>query len=225
MKKIVLIVAGGSGIRMKAGVPKQFLLLNGLPVLMHTVQIFYHYDPAIKIIIVLPAKQVKVWEKLCIDHDFKIRHVVGTGGDSRFHSVQKNLNGVPDHCLVAVHDGVRPLASQETIERCFTHAERYGNAVPCMDIPESMRMVFPEGNRPADRSDYRLIQTPQVFKGLLLRKAYEQPFRPEFTDDASVVECLGEKIHLVYGNPENIKITLPHDLKIAEALLGDQYHL
>jgi 2-C-methyl-D-erythritol 4-phosphate cytidylyltransferase len=220
-----MIVAGGSGIRMKAGLPKQFLLLGGVPVLMHTVQVFYRYDPDIQIIVVLPASQVKEWERLCLEYAFSVPHKTGIGGDSRFHSVQKNLNFVPDHCLVAVHDGVRPLVSRETIERCFSQAERYGNAVPCVEIPESMRMVFPEGNKPADRTVYRLIQTPQVFKGVLLRKAYEQSYRPEFTDDASVVECLGEKIHLVHGNPENIKITLPHDLKMAEALLGDQYHL
>jgi 2-C-methyl-D-erythritol 4-phosphate cytidylyltransferase len=229
LEKIALIVAGGSGKRMKSLVPKQFMPIKGLPVLMHTINKFHRYDAGIRIILVLPEDQMTTWKDLCGKNKFSVKHEVVKGGDTRFHSVQKNLGEIPEECLVAVHDGVRPLVSMETIHRCFISAAEKGNAVPCVEIPETLRILDENGNKPADRSKYRLIQTPQVFFGGVLKEAYQQEYRNSFTDDATVVESRGHTIHLVEGNPENIKITLKHDLAFAESLLGDiednQYHL
>lgn len=229
LEKIALIVAGGAGKRMKSQIPKQFLLLNGRPVLMHTIEKFHRYDRAMRIMVVLPGDQFSAWKELCGTHNFKIKHEILPGGDTRFHSIQKNLGSVPEQCLVAVHDGVRPLVSMDTIHRCFVCAEEAGNAIPCVEIPESMRFMDGQGSRPADRTKYRLIQTPQVFKSNLLKESYQQVYDPRFTDDASVVESKGIKIILVEGNPENLKITLNQDLGIAEYLMNrtgeDQYHL
>jgi 2-C-methyl-D-erythritol 4-phosphate cytidylyltransferase len=229
LEKIALIVAGGTGKRMKSQVPKQFMLLKGLPVLMHTIHKFHRYDSGMRIILVLPGDQVSAWKDLCEKNSFTIRHEMMTGGETRFHSIQKNLDCIPELCLVAVHDGVRPLVSMDTIHRCFTAAEENGNAVPCIDIPETLRILDEKGNRPVDRTKYRLIQTPQVFIGGMLKEAYKQEYQHCFTDDASVVESRGYSIHLVDGNPENIKITLKQDLGIAEFLIqgmeDDQYHL
>jgi 2-C-methyl-D-erythritol 4-phosphate cytidylyltransferase len=229
LEKIALIVAGGTGKRMKSQVPKQFLLLNGFPVLMHTISRFHRYDGGMRIILVLPGDQIEAWKELCEKYAFKINHELVTGGETRFHSIQKNMDHIPGQCLVAIHDGVRPLVSMDTIHRCFTAAELSGNAVPCIEIPETMRIMDEKGNRPVDRTKYRLIQTPQVFIGDMLKEAYQQEYQPCFTDDASVVESGGYRIYLVDGNPENIKITLKQDLGIAEFLLqgmdDNQYHL
>jgi 2-C-methyl-D-erythritol 4-phosphate cytidylyltransferase len=229
LEKIALIVAGGTGKRMKSQVPKQFLLLKGLPVLMHTLNKFHRYDKGMRIILVLPGDQIKAWKDLCEVHSFPVRHEIVTGGETRFHSVQKNLGHIPEQCVVAVHDGVRPLVSMDTIHRCFTVAEEKGNAVPCVEIPETLRIMDEQGSRPADRTKFRLIQTPQVFSSSILKEAYRQEYQQRFTDDASVVESGGYSINLVDGNPENIKITLKKDLGIAEFLLkvmeDNQYHL
>lgn len=219
LEKIALIVAGGTGKRMKSQVPKQFLLLNGRPVLMHTIDRFYRYETGIRIIVVLPGDQITTWRELCEIHDFKIKHEILTGGETRFHSVQKNLDSIPEQSLVAVHDGVRPLVSMDTIHRCFVTAGETGNAIPCVEIPETMRIMDEHGNRPADRTKFRLIQTPQVFKSSLLKESYRQEYSPRFTDDASVLESRGYTINLVDGNPENLKITLNKDLGIAEFLM------
>ncbi len=229
LEKIALIVAGGSGKRMASQVPKQFLLLNGRPVLMHSIDKFHRYDPGMRIMLVLPGDQFSAWKALCGRHGFQIKHEIFAGGETRFHSIQKNLDSIPEQCLVAVHDGVRPLVSLDTIHRCFAGAEATGNAVPCIEIPESMRRIDEPGNKPVDRSKYRLIQTPQVFNSSLLKESYQQDYNPRFTDDASVVESKGCSINLVEGNPENLKITLNKDLGIAEYLMKstgkDQYHL
>lgn len=219
MEKIALIVAGGTGKRMNSQIPKQFMLLKGLPVLMHTINKFHRYDPGIRIILVLPGDQFAAWKDLCEKNDFHTGHDMAEGGETRFHSIQKNLDRIPEQCLVAVHDGVRPLVSRDTIDRCFAGAAEKGNAVPCLEIPETLRLIDEQGNRQADRTKYRLIQTPQVFVSNILKEAYQQDYQPGFTDDASVVESLGYKIQLVAGNPENIKITLKQDLGIAEFLL------
>ncbi len=196
---------------------------------MHTLHTFHRYDAGMRIILVLPVEQIDAWKDLCLIHDFDIRHEIVTGGATRFHSVQKNLDGIPEQSLVAVHDGVRPLVSLDTIHRCFTVAEESGNAIPCVEIPETLRKLDEHGNRPADRTKYRLIQTPQVFTGTILKEAYRQEYQQTFTDDAGVVESMGYGINLVDGNPENIKITLKKDLGIAEYLLegleDTQYHL
>jgi 2-C-methyl-D-erythritol 4-phosphate cytidylyltransferase len=221
VEKFVLIVAGGTGTRVNAGIPKQFLPVNGLPVLMHTIHVFWKYDNNMKIIVALPQNQVAAWTELCTVHHFKIRHEIRTGGETRFHTVKKNITGLPDNAIIAVHDGVRPLVSFSTIERCFHTALELGNAIPCIEIPETLRRIGKELTFTEDRSNFRLVQTPQVFHAAMLKDAYSQEFNPVFTDDASVVESRGYKIHIVEGNAENIKITYEKDLLIASTLLSN----
>lgn len=220
VKKILIIVAAGSGKRMKSEMPKQFHSINGYPILMHTMGIFHRYDTNLRIILVLPEVQIDTWKQLCTNHHFNLIHEIRTGGPTRFHSVKNNLFNIPDNSIVAVHDGVRPLVSRETIDRCFKMALKCGNAVPCVEIPETMRKIENNQSRQVDRNCYRLIQTPQVFTGSTIKKAYLQEYDEKFTDDAGVVEHSGCFIHLVEGNPENIKITYPKDLLIASILLG-----
>lgn len=219
MKKYTVFVAGGSGSRMKSAIPKQFMLLAGKPVVMHTMQLFYDYDSAVNLILVLPEAQIMEWEKLCKTYNFSLPHQVTAGGETRFHSVQKGLSLVDGEGLVAVHDGVRPLVSKATISTVFSAADVKGNAVPCIPVNDSIRKVNGDKNEAVLRSDYRLIQTPQCFKISLLKKAFEQNYSDSFTDCASVLEAAGGKINLVEGNPENIKITTPYDFIVAESFL------
>ncbi|MBN1145277.1 MAG: 2-C-methyl-D-erythritol 4-phosphate cytidylyltransferase [Bacteroidales bacterium] len=219
MNKIVLIVAGGSGTRMNSETPKQFMLLQNRPVLMHTLSVFYHYNRDMEFILALPESQAEKWNELCKTHDFGLRHQVVSGGETRFHTVKKNIAGLPNNSLVAIHDGVRPLVSLDTIDRCFRVAAEFGNAVPCIEIPETLRRLSGKRSRQVNRTKYRLIQTPQIFLADILKEAYNQDYRSDFTDDAGVVENLGHAIHLVQGNGENIKITYPQDLVVAGALL------
>lgn len=220
MKKYAIIVAGGSGERMQSEIPKQFLLLNGIPVLIRTLVAFYNYENQIQIILVLPEKHMEYWKTLCIEFNFLVEHKLIAGGKTRFHSVRNGLAEITDtESLVAVHDGVRPLVSQSVIQSCFETARFMGNAVPAIEISESVRILTPQGNQPLNRSDIKLIQTPQVFKAEVILKAYRQDYNEAFTDDASVVENIAEKIHLIPGNKENIKITNAQDLIIASALL------
>ena len=218
-KKIVIIIAGGKGLRMQTETPKQFIELQGKPILMHTMNVFFKYDNNISIILVLPADQIDYWKQLCEQHHFSILHMIVEGGETRFHSVRNGLKHAQDNSLIAIHDGVRPLVNVETIECCFDAATQYGNAVPVVDLVDSVRMVKGSESEIIDRNKLRLVQTPQVFDSQLLLKAYEQAFNPSFTDDASVVETLGTKIHLVEGNRENIKITTPIDIAVAEHLI------
>jgi 2-C-methyl-D-erythritol 4-phosphate cytidylyltransferase len=220
MNNTVIIAAGGSGSRMKQNLPKQFLDLQGMPVLMHAIRLFHTYDPALIIIVALPANYTEYWKELCHKHQFGIKHEVVTGGKTRFHTVINGLSLVKQAGLVAIHDGVRPLVSNATLERCFNTAREKGTAIPCIPIPESIRMQNGEGNYPVDRMLYKLIQTPQVFRWEILKKAFNQEYQVEFTDDASVVEKAGFPVYLVEGNTENIKITTPEDLMIAEALMN-----
>lgn len=215
LNKYVIITAGGKGERMKNAVPKQFLLLNGLPVIMHSIQAFKSYSSSINIIVVLPEVHIQIWEKLCKEYKFDIKHLVCPGGESRFHSVKNGLGLIIPDGLVAVHDGVRPLVSLALISACFDEAARKGNAVPAIQLTDSAREVSGEENHPIDRTKIRLIQTPQVFKSDTLKQAYSQSYRLSFTDDASVVESLGYAIHLVEGESSNIKITRPEDLRMA----------
>ncbi|HLO59365.1 MAG TPA: 2-C-methyl-D-erythritol 4-phosphate cytidylyltransferase [Bacteroidales bacterium] len=219
MEKSVIIVAGGSGSRMNSEIPKQFMKLAGKPVLMHTIERFNEYLPGIRIRVVLPGEHIQLWKELCSEYHFTIRHDIGSGGETRFHSVQRNLSDVTENSLVAIHDGVRPLVSLATIERCFATASIHGNAVPCIEIPETMRKTENTGTRQVDRGLYRLIQTPQVFAGNILMEGYRQTYNKQFTDDAGVIEKIGHTIQLVEGNPENIKITFAKDLVVAEAFL------
>lgn len=208
--------------RMKNKVPKQFLMLYGQPVVMHSIRVFYRYDPSVRIILVLPEEFIENWKLLCKKHAFMVLHEIKPGGENRFESVKKGIDDIPDDCLVAIHDGVRPLVSIHTIDNCFKEALKSGNAVPCMEIPETLRRIESHGNIQVDREKHRLIQTPQVFKGSVLKSAYNQENHKYFTDDASVVESLGYEINLVKGNAENIKITREHDLIIAEAIMRNE---
>lgn len=201
-------------------VPKQFLPLGGLPVLMHTINSFLSFEASMKVILVLPSDQVDYWRALCQQYNFPAQHQVTTGGDTRYQSVKNGLALVKEDGLVAVHDGVRPFAGMDTIQRSFEAARQYGAAIPVIEMIESIRKVEGEGSRVCSRNDYKLVQTPQVFRISVLKRAYELPYHSGFTDDASVVEASGFKVSLVAGNRENIKITSPFDLLVAEALLN-----
>ncbi len=218
MRQYVIIVAGGSGTRMGGSIPKQFLEVAGRPILMHTVQRFYDFDNDISIIVVLPADQIDFWKELCQQHNFIIPHTIVTGGETRFHSVLNGLQYTDEDSLIAVHDGVRPFVSRETLEKGFRLAMEKGTAIPVVQPPESIRIIEDNRSKSIDRSTVRLVQTPQIFNGKILHKAYEQQYTDLFTDDASVVEKAGFPIYLYDGNRENIKITTPDDLIYAEAL-------
>ena len=219
MKKYVIIVAGGKGIRMSSDLPKQFLILGEKPILMHTIQRFAEYDPTIKIILVLPQDQQDYWKGLCRQYDFMVPHKIANGGDTRFQSVKNGLAFIRERGLVGIHDGVRPFVTTEVIDRCYKTAETAGAVIPAIDIVETVREVLPEGSRSVNRNLYKIVQTPQVFQNDLLLRAYNQLYREEYTDDATVVESCDIKVTLVEGNRENIKITTPFDLMLGEEIL------
>lgn len=219
MELYALIVAGGSGKRMGAEIPKQFLELDGRPVLMHTIERFKSFNDAIEIITVLPENQLRYWCELQEKYSFKVPQTLVKGGSSRFYSVKNGLLFVNVPGLVAIHDGVRPFVSTDTIRRCFETAEKLGNAIPSISPVESLRMLTDKGNIYLNRLHVKQIQTPQVFDAQLIKQAYLQEYRPIFTDDATVLESTGEKINLIDGNRENIKITNPEDLIYSTALL------
>ena len=215
----VIIVAGGKGLRMGSDVPKQFLPIGGKPVLMRTLERFREYSPALQIILVLPKAQQEYWKELCQKHNFTVVYQLADGGETRFHSVQHGLALIPDDAegVVGVHDGVRPFPNIDVIRNCYETARKKKAVIPVIPVVETLRHVT-EGTKP--RGDYRLVQTPQCFDIQLLKAANRQPYNDGFTDDASVVEAFGFDITLVEGNRENIKITTPYDLKIAEVLIG-----
>jgi len=215
-----ILVAGGTGIRMNSDIPKQFLLLSGQPVLMHTIRIFHLFDPEMPLFVTLPEFNIPYWKELCETYSFSIKHQLVNGGETRFGSVKNALERIHGDGLVAIHDGVRPLVSIETLKRTFDAASKYGNAIPVIRMNESIREACPEGSKEVSRENIRIVQTPQVFRIQLIKKAYDQVTGEHFTDDATVLETLGETIILVEGNPENIKITRPSDLRCAEAILG-----
>jgi 2-C-methyl-D-erythritol 4-phosphate cytidylyltransferase len=220
MKYYAIIVAGGTGNRMQSSSPKQFLLLEGKPILMHTLQAFHACILNPEIILVLNIHHQHTWEELCLRHDFKIPHRVVKGGDERFHSVKNGLVGIKGQAVVAIHDAVRPLVSPELILSCFQKAEENGNAVVGITPTDSVRRLISEVQTEAlDRNKLVLIQTPQTFRIEQLKKAYLQPFRNEFTDDASVVERAGYAVHVIPGERENIKITYKEDLILASLFL------
>lgn len=221
MQLYVVIVAGGSGKRMHAEIPKQFLELAGKPVLMHTIERFKAFNEAIEIITVLPENQLRHWCELQNKYSFTIPQTLVKGGSNRFCSVRNGLEFVQVPGLVAIHDGVRPFVSTDTIKRCFDEAEKSGNAIPVISPADSLRMLTDQGSVPVDRLKVRQVQTPQVFNAELIKKAYQQNYQREFTDDATVFEFTGGKINLVEGNRENIKITNPEDLLISKALLPE----
>ena len=219
MKLYVVIVAGGSGKRMGAEIPKQFLELAGRPVLMHTIERFKTFNESIEIITVLPENQLRHWIELQKKYSFTIPQTIVKGGSTRFYSVKNGLLFVNVPGLVAIHDGVRPFVSLDTINRCFETAEKLGNAIPSISPTESLRIVTDTGSRPVNRLNVKQMQTPQVFNAELIKKAYLQDYKPEYSDDATVLEDTGERINLIEGNRENIKITNPEDLLISNALL------
>ena len=219
MKKFVILVAGGSGSRMGTEIPKQFLELCEKPVLMHTIQIFYDFDPESSIILVLPEVQQKFWAELCLKHSFSLPFRIANGGETRFHSVSNGLKLIDGEGIVFIHDGVRPLVSHQTIERCNQMAQKNGNAIPVLRINESLRKQKGHQSISVDRTLYLSVQTPQTFRSEQIIKSYEQDFDTAFTDDASVVEKAGFPIFMVEGNRENIKITEPSDLIVAAVFL------
>lgn len=217
----IIIVAGGKGLRMGGDLPKQFMPLHGKPVLMHTIEQFRAYSDELKIILVLPHEQQDYWRQICQKHNFTIEHTVVDGGQTRFHSSQNGMAAVPDDAtgVIGIHDGVRPFVSEETIARCFEAARQFGAALPVLPVTDTLRRVTDDGGYNVQRNDYRTVQTPQTFDAQLLKQAFKQPYSDNFTDDASVVEALGHKVTMVDGNRENIKLTTPFDLVVAEALI------
>lgn len=220
MKHYVIIVAGGNGHRMNSLVPKQFMLLNKRPVLMHTIERFIEFNKNIEVVLVLPVEQFNLWKQLCSDYLFTASHTLVKGGTERFWSVKNGLDAIGNKGIVFIHDGVRPLVSVETIQRCLTTTLEKGNAVPVLPVVESLRQIEINNNKMVDRTKFVVIQTPQVFKIEEIKTAYSLGFDSQFTDDTSVLERLGKKINLVEGNRENIKLTHPIDFKIAEALMN-----
>lgn len=221
MNRYIIVVAGGSGSRMKSDLPKQFLPLPDRPLLMLTLEVFQRYDAEMQLILVLPEAHLSLWKSLCEQHAFELPHQLVAGGATRFHSVKNGLDQVPDgEGVVGVHDGVRPLVSSTTIDRAFMGAAEHGNAIPVVQVTESVREQDESGNRAVNRDRFRLVQTPQCFQVSLLKSAFQQPYQDSFTDDASVLEANGGSIHLVEGNRENIKLTTQADLRLAQALMA-----
>ncbi len=217
----VIIVAGGKGLRMGGEIPKQFLPIGGKPVLMRTMERFHEHDPALKIILVLPKDQQEFWQELCQKHDFKIMHQVANGGETRFQSSKNGLALIPDEDegVVAIHDGVRPFVSTDVIERCFDAARDDFAAIPVMPVTDTLRYIDRGHGHNVLRDHFRSVQTPQCFDISLAKQAFNQPYRETFTDDASVIESLGCQVKMVEGNRQNIKLTTPFDMKVAELLM------
>ncbi|MBL7870540.1 MAG: 2-C-methyl-D-erythritol 4-phosphate cytidylyltransferase [Cyclobacteriaceae bacterium] len=217
-----LIVAGGKGTRIKSKLPKQFLELNGLPILIHTLEAFYRYSEKIRIILVLPEDDISIWNELCEKHSFNKPILLQKGGETRFQSVKHGLDKIEGSGLVAIHDGVRPLVSEDIIGASFRLAAVHQSAVAAVRLKESIRMTDQDNTKAVDRSKFRLIQTPQTFEINLIKQAYLQKEDPSMTDDASVAEKSGHVISLFEGSYENIKITTQEDLIVAEALMNSK---
>lgn len=221
MKKYIIVVAGGKGLRMGGDIPKQFIPIKGKPVLMRTLEAFHAYDEQMELILVLPLDHQAYWKSLCEEYHFTLTYRLANGGETRFHSVQNGLALVDDgNGVVGVHDGVRPFVAPSVIDACYVQAGEGKAVVPVIDVVETVRHLTGDNeSETVPRGEYKLVQTPQVFPVAMLKKAYQQPYTSRFTDDASVVEAMGEKVSLVSGNRENIKLTTPFDLKVAEALI------
>lgn len=225
MNKTAIIVAGGKGKRMNSETPKQFLILNGLPVLMHSINKFYDFDSSINIILVLPSSEIDLWKNLCSKFNFNIKHSIVQGGEERFFSVKNALAISPNNGFTAIHDGVRPLIDKTVIEKGFIIAESFKTAVPVVEQANSVRILEEGEYKYFDRNNIKIVQTPQIFETKILKDAYSIEFDKKFTDDASVVEANGNKIHLFEGNIENIKITTKFDLDFANYLLSKNTEL
>lgn len=224
MKYYAIIVAGGSGKRMNADLPKQFHLLLGKPVLMHTLEAFYYSKFQPMLLLVLNTNYQSLWKDLCIQYKFDIPHVIITGGAERFDSVKNALDSIddPQNAFVAVHDAVRPLTSDELITRCYEEAQKKGAVIPVVESRDSLRRKVGEKNVAINRDEILIVQTPQVFKAAILKNAYTQSFNSSFTDDASVVEKAGYKIFITPGDPQNMKITYNADIAIASLYLSKE---
>ena len=218
MKTQIIIVAGGKGKRMQSEMPKQFLLLKGKPILMHTIEQFLVFST--NIFVVLPKSDILLWEELVKKHQFKSSITVIEGGKERFFSVRNAINNCSDEGMILIHDGVRPLVSEHTVLNVIKELAESQSAVPVLEIYESIRQIEEKKSISVDRSRYKLVQTPQGFPAKLIKKSYNQEFNTKFTDDASVFESAGYKISLVKGNKENIKITTPEDIELAEFYLN-----
>lgn len=218
MKRFVLLVAGGTGTRMKSKVPKQFLLLKGKPVLQRTLEAFYQFDKEAEFCIVLPESHIQDWQDLCKKHHCEISHHIAKGGNSRSASVMSGLQKFAGSGIVAVHDGVRPLVSKELIANCFDTAAKKGAAIPTVPLKDSVRRITPNGSHAISRDDLRLVQTPQCFSLEVLKEAFEKANGENFTDEASLFEWAGNSVALIPGDYGNIKITVREDMAIAEAL-------
>ena len=219
-EKFTVIVGGGSGSRMESELPKQFMKLAGQPVMLHTLYAFHKFDKRMKIIVVLHGNYLDMWSSICEEYSCIVSHKVIKGGKTRFNSVKMGLEAIKsDNGFVAIHDAVRPLVSIDTISRCFDSAKKYGNALPAISPKESVRTIIAGGNKPLIRKNIYLVQTPQVFSVARIKEAYKQKYKPDFTDDATVFETLGEKINIVEGDVLNIKLTTPADIEYAEAML------
>ena len=226
----VIIVAGGKGLRMGTDILKQFLPIGGKPVLMRTIERFREYSPSLQIILVLPKNQQDYWRQLCQEYAFPLpldgagggSYFLTDGGETRFHSVQNGLALIPNDAegVVGIHDGVRPFPSIDVIRNCYETARTAKAVIPVIPVVETIRHLKGEKSITVPRGDYRLVQTPQTFDIQLLKAANRQPYNDSFTDDASVIENYGYNITMVEGNRENIKITTPFDLKIAESLIN-----
>lgn len=221
MEKYAIIVAGGSGKRMGADVPKQFLPLAGKPVLMHTIDAFFRYNSGMHILLVLPQAHMEYWNQLCAQYAYSKPVTLVAGGSERFFSVQNAMQLVPENALVAVHDGVRPLVDDATIENAFLSAQQNGSGIPVVPETDSLRRVTTQGNEAVNRSEYVRVQTPQVFQSTLIKAAYNQPYTQFFTDDASVFESMGNRVWLTAGNVSNIKLTTPVDMQWAQLVLHE----
>lgn len=220
MQKQLLIAAGGRGTRMSPeSLPKQFLTLGGRPLLLHSIDAFLACDPEIHIVVVIPSKYKDLWQDICRKQGFHQEHVVAEGGPTRFHSVKSGLRHIAPDGLVAIHDGVRPLASKHLVANVFEMARRFGNAVPAIAPHDSVRLSDHAFNEALDRQKVKLVQTPQCFEAARIKSAYQCAYEERFTDDAAVLEAQGERICLVDGERENIKVTGDSDLVVAESLL------
>jgi 2-C-methyl-D-erythritol 4-phosphate cytidylyltransferase len=215
LRKIAIIVAGGKGVRMNSDIPKQFILLNSTPVLMHTITKFSHLD---EVILVVPKIQKDYWNSLCKTHNFNIPHTIVEGGKTRFHSVKNGLEKVNNNSIVAIHDGVRPLISTALINSLVGKIKSGIGVIPVIPVKDSIRKVEGENSTHIDRSNLYKVQTPQCFLSTDIKEAYTQDFSATFTDDASVFEANGGKINTLFGEERNLKITTQQDLNIAEIL-------
>lgn len=217
--KYALIVAGGKGMRMGSAIPKQFLPLNEKPLLYYTIQAFIDAFSDINIILVLPQEQLSCAQMVLQSFPARIDATIVAGGETRFHSVQNGLKAAEDDAIIFVHDGVRPLVSPALIRRCYEQAVEKGSAIPVAPVTDSIRQVNGNESKPIDREQLRSIQTPQTFRSDVLLPAFQQPYQPSFTDEATVVEAYGLPVHLIDGEKSNIKVTTPEDMLIAELFL------